>query len=240
MRYIIASDFHLKYIESEEDKQRSLLVQNFLESLIGKIDGLILAGDIFDFWLEWKHVIIKDYFEIFCLFKQLKDTGCRLIFLSGNHDFWLGTFLKDQIGFEIYTDIFTETINNKKLFVSHGDLFTSNDHRYHLIKSFIRKPLVHKLALLLHPNISLWIGNLFSRSSKNRVKSAHLTQKQEKGLYNKAEELSREYDIIILGHTHRPLKIAFDKSVYINCGDWITNNSYCYFDDQKIDLIMTI
>ena len=236
MKYIIASDFHLKYIETAEDKKRRQKIEAFLKAQIGKIDGLILAGDIFDFWIEWKHAIIKDYFDIFYIFKQLSESGCRLIFLPGNHDFWIGSFLKEKIGFEIFPDYFAETINNKKVFISHGDCYTSNDARYHFFRRIIRTPLFLHFAQILHPTISLSIGNMISRTADNRVKSRKLSSSQEHGLFLKAKELSPEYDLIIFGHTHLPQKIEINKSIYINCGDWVNSYSYCYFDEEIIEL----
>ena len=236
MKYIIASDFHLKYIETTEDKNRRLKVEAFLISQIGQIDGLILVGDIFDFWIEWNNSIIKNYFNFLFILKKLRESGCRLIFLPGNHDFWIGSFLTDTIGFEIYSGYFSETINGKKVFISHGDNYTSNDARYHFFRKIIRRPFFSHFAQSLHPSVSLSIGNIISRTTNKREKSEKLSKKQENGLLLKAEELKSEYDLIIFGHTHIPRKIEMEKCTYINCGDWVKNYSYCCFDEEKVEL----
>jgi UDP-2,3-diacylglucosamine hydrolase len=238
MRYIIASDFHLKITENNEDRLRRVRVEAFLEDKIGQIDGLILLGDIFDLWVEWDKVIIKNYFSILKIFSSLKDAGTRLIFLAGNHDFWLEKFLQETIGFEVYHDFFSDTINEKKIFVSHGDLYTKNDLRYKFFRKFIRQRFIKKLFKLLHPDFGLTIGQLLSRTSRNRKRDPKSLHKKEQGLIQKATTLSPEYDIVVFAHTHKPAKQNINGVIYINTGDWVTHDSYCVFEGDHIDLIV--
>jgi len=236
MRYVIASDFHLKYIENADDRERRIQVESFLSSLIGNVDGLILAGDVFDFWLEWKQVIIKNYFSTLMILAMLKKSGTRLVYLSGNHDFWLGDFLKNSIGFEIHTDFFTDEINGKKIFVSHGDLYTKNDLRYKVYRRFIRQNWIKNILSLLHPNFCLALTQKVSRTSRNRKDNEPTARRKEEGQIQKAQKLSKQYDLIVFGHSHNPLQMTLGNATYINTGDWLSHNSYCYFDDENVQL----
>ena len=211
-------------------------MEGFLYSLIGKIDGLILAGDIFDLWIEWDKVIIKNYFSVLKIFSLLKDSGCRLIYLSGNHDFWLDSFFKKNLGVEIYNDFFVEVVNGKRIYVSHGDLYTKNDIRYQIFRRVIRSHLVRFMCRIIHPDLCLAMGQMMSRSSRKRKISDSINYAKEKGLIDKAVSLSKDYDIIVFGHAHNPIKKEIGESVYINCGDWINNSSYCYFDSDVVEL----
>ena len=226
MKIVIASDFHLKINENEFDIERRLRIEKFLKSLIGNIDCLILAGDIFDLWIEWNTVIVKNYFSILSVFAQLKDSGCRLVYIAGNHDFWLEKFLKNDIGFETYDGDFTADFNNKKIFVSHGDLYTKNDIRYKVFRRVIRSKIVKYITKLIHPDISLKIGQLMSRSSRKKVINDKKSFAKELGLKIKAESLSDEYDLIVFGHSHNPKYLKINNSIYINTGDWINQSSY--------------
>jgi len=236
MKYVIASDFHIKCIETNEDKNQKYNVVKFLESLIGNIDGLILAGDVFDFWMEWDNVIIKNYFPIFYIFKRLKESGCRLVLIAGNHDFWFGNFLEDYIGFEVYSEFFREELNGKKIYISHGYHFLIKNDKHRFLHKILKFPFIKKMSHYLHPSISLLIGDKFSNAHPNSEKSESIIQYTDNILFHKAVELAKDYDIVVLGHTHLPKLINIGKSVYVNCGDWITHNSYCLFDDKKIDL----
>ncbi len=237
MKCIIASDFHIKFNETLEDTERRALIEDFLNSLIGNTDCLILAGDIFDLWAEWDKVIIKQYFSVLSILSNLKKSGCRLVFLSGNHDFWLEGFLSEQIGFEIYQDYFTSHFDDKKVFVSHGDLYTKNDLRYQIFRRIIRANIVKKIFRFIHPDWSLKIGQKMSRSSRDRKDPQELVMAKENGLQEKAKQLSSEYDLIVMGHSHRPKKLEIQSSLYINCGDWLNNFTYCKLENGNADLL---
>ena len=152
MRVYIVSDFHLSFSpHTEEEKQRNQKVIEFLEHITGKAEILILAGDIFDLWYDWGHTIIKGYFPVLKKLADLKEAGCRLIFIAGNHDFWFGDFLPAYLDCEIYSDYFKETIEQKRIFVAHGDLYTTNDTRYRLLRKTLRHPIIRFLFAALHP-----------------------------------------------------------------------------------------
>jgi UDP-2,3-diacylglucosamine hydrolase len=187
--------------------------------------------------MEWKNLIIKDYFDIFYIFKKLKENGCRLVFTCGNHDFWIGDFLKDHIGFEIYKQHFTLEINNQKIYIEHGDQHTTNDWRFKLMYKIIKKPVIQKMASLLHPQISLYIGSCVSRTHPNRKKSDYITAQTENELLQKANQLSKNNDIIIFAHSHKPCTINLENCQYLNTGDWVTNNSFILLDEKGPQLI---
>ncbi len=226
MKVVVVSDFHLKFDENKEDIERKKKVLSFLDKIKGNVDILVLNGDIFDLWYVWRKVIIKDYFPILRKFADIKDSGCRIIFLSGNHDFWFNNFLKEQIGIEIFQDSFSETIDGKKYFIAHGDIYTINDWRYQVFRSIIRNKIIMFFFSILHPDFSLNIGKKMSRSSRSRRLSDKKQKIKEAGLDIKAKELLEKYDIVLFGHTHNAKIFRQDTKIYINTGDWINSPSY--------------
>jgi len=243
MKVYIASDFHLKFSENKEDSIRRKRVLSFLESLVGKADLLILNGDIFDIWFVWKSVIIKGYFPILKKLADIKESGCRIVFIAGNHDFWFNDFLEKELGFEIFTDTFSEIIEGKKVFISHGDLFTSNDFRYRVFRKIIRNKFVMKIFEIIHPDIALNLGKFLSRSSRDTKIPKAIQRRKESGLDRFAKQKLTEYDIVILGHSHSPKLVQYENGIYLNSGDWIVHNSYirmlagkieiCYYDEKS-------
>ena len=236
MKVYIASDFHLKFCENQEDTVRSKKVIAFLDSLIGKADLLILNGDIFDLWFVWKTVIIKEYFPLLKKLADLRESDCRIVFIAGNHDFWFRDFLTNTLDIEVYNNNFIETIDGKKVFVSHGDLYTSNDLRYKIFRSIIRNRIIMTIFEILHPDFALGLGKMMSRSSRSRKTSTALYQKKERGLINFAKKNLKDYDIIIMGHSHLPKLEKFENGIYANAGDWIVNDSFIKIIDGNIEL----
>ena len=236
MNIIIASDFHLKFTPDKESSERMKRVLKFLASLEGKTDILILNGDIFDLWFSWKKVIIKEYFPVYKILADLNESGCRIVFVAGNHDFWFGDFLKKFLNIEIYQNHFAEKIDGKKIFVTHGDLFTRNDIRYKIFRTLVRNKLIMKLFSFLHPDFALRLGEKLSRSSRFRKIPLKLRKIKESGLDNFAEKKLEEYDIVVLGHSHFPKIINFENGIYANCGDWVSHNSYIKINNGKVEL----
>ncbi|MCK4311627.1 MAG: UDP-2,3-diacylglucosamine diphosphatase [Candidatus Cloacimonetes bacterium] len=236
MRVYIVSDFHLKFSDNPEDLEQQDRVITFLNSLIGKADLLILNGDIFDLWFVWKTVIIKSYFPILKKFADLRESGCRIVFIAGNHDFWFRDFLVNILGIEVYNNNFIETIDGVKIFVSHGDLYTSNDMRYKIFRSIIRNRIVMKLFEMFHPDFALGLGKMLSRTSRKRKISITIYKKKERGLIDFAKKQFKNYDIVVMGHSHLPKLEKYENGIYANAGDWIINNSFLKIIDGNIEL----
>lgn len=236
MNVYIASDFHLKFVENSEDIKRRKKVINFLDSIKDDADLLILNGDVFDLWYVWKKFIIKGYFPLLFKLNQLRENCVRIVFIAGNHDFWFKNFLTGTLGIEVYKDYFCETIDGAKIFVSHGDKYTSNDLRYQIFRRMIRNKFIMWIFGTLHPDFALNIGRTMSRSSRKQKITNRILYKREEGLILFAKEKLNETDIVILGHSHLPKIEKYKNGIYANAGDWINNNSYLKMTNGKIEL----
>jgi len=236
MKAYFVSDFHLKFKENEEDTSRRKRVISFLEDIVDEADLLVMNGDIFDLWFAWDQVIIKGYFPLLKALSDLKDSGCRLVLVAGNHDFWFNGFLTEYLNMEIYPDHFQEKIDNKLIYVTHGDLHTSNDLRYKLFRTLIRNKLVKSLFKMIHPDIALNLGILLSRSSRERKMSPSLKKAKENGLDKFATKMLQKNDLIVMGHSHSPKMDVKENGIYVNLGDWVVNNTYLEMIDGEINL----
>ena len=184
---IVVSDFHLKFYETTEENNSKVL--KFLRSIIGKADVLILNGDIFDLWYTWKTVIIKGYFDFLKVLADIQESGCRIIYIAGNHDFLFRDFFSDFLNIEIKKEYFAETINNYKLFIAHGDQYTKNDLRYQLFRALMRSKFVMKFFEIIHPDIGLKIGKRMSRTSRKVNKQKKYTQSVIKNSWKNRQKI---------------------------------------------------
>jgi len=226
MKIIVISDTHIKFNENEEDKARRERVTSFLQNLPSVTDLLVLNGDIFDLWFDWNNVIIAGYYDFIHELKSVINRGIKVVMLAGNHDFWFNGFL-ERLGIEIYADYFITMDNQKQIYITHGDKYTSNDIRYFIFRNLLRNPITKFIFNLVHPELSLSIGKKLSRSSKSRQDSPEITKRKNQGLIDFAQKKINEgYDLVIMGHSHKPLKIEIDDGYYLNSGDWIVHDSY--------------
>ena len=87
--YVI-SDVHLGY--APDTVERSLL--SFLRHLPGNAGSLLINGDLFEFWFEWKSVVPRSAVRVLAALMDLRDAGLPMTMLAGNHDCWGGDVLR--------------------------------------------------------------------------------------------------------------------------------------------------
>lgn len=239
MRICVLSDIHYKYSpQGSEDERRAAAILSFLREAVGKYGLMVLNGDIFDLWFDWKYALVKQYFPLLHRLAALVDSGCRLVLVSGNHDFWFGDFLSRYLGVEMHCTHYKLSADGNKYLFTHGDLHTVNDLRYKLLRRFLRLPGVKGCFALLHPDFALWLGGLMSRSSRLRRVSHSLQSRKGQGLvqYAQAQISKYGYDAVFMGHSHRPAISELRGGKYVNSGDWIEHQSYVEITDGIIEL----
>ncbi len=239
MRIYILSDVHIKFAHSSPEEQaRHDRILSFLKSLVGKADLLVLNGDIFDLWAEWRFGLIKQYFPALKLLADIAESGCKIVYVSGNHDFWFGDFFTKYLGAELHDRSYGFNADGKRILISHGDLFTLNDTRYKIFRRLVRSPFVRKIFSILHPDLALSLGNKLSRTSsvKRIAKSSHKARVAGLELFARKQIQAGKYDYVIMGHSHNPVLIPIGEGFYANGGDWLRHNSFITIIDGKLEL----
>ncbi|MFI5144922.1 MAG: UDP-2,3-diacylglucosamine diphosphatase, partial [Ignavibacteria bacterium] len=100
--YYFFSDVHLGLKAKEIEKQKEKRFINFLESISKDAYEIYIVGDLFDCWIEFRKVVPKGYFNLLSALNKIAESGINIKFLSGNHDFWLNTYLRDEVGLKIF------------------------------------------------------------------------------------------------------------------------------------------
>ena len=148
MNAVIFADVHLRAGEAGMATQRDLV--SFLRSIdVDTFPRVIVLGDLFDFWFEYRHVIFSSYFESLRAFAELRDRGAELHLICGNHDFWAGRFLEDELGFQVHRVAYETTFGDRRVRLIHGDGVNANDYGYRMYKRFARSRFPRK-PLLAH------------------------------------------------------------------------------------------
>ncbi len=239
MKTCIVSDIHYKYyVRNEEDQENNLRILRFLDSIIGEFDQLILNGDVFDLWFDWEYGLIKQYFPVLKKIADIREHGCSIKYISGNHDFWFNDFFPEYLDVQLIDDSYCFEDSGKRVLVTHGDLYTVNDFRYKLFRSLIRLRMMKSIFALIHPYIALTLGSKMSRSSRKRTSPPELRRRKSSGLeqYARKQILHHGYDYVVMGHSHEPLLKTIEQGAYVNCGDWVKHFSYVKIIDGNIEL----
>ena len=133
-RIYFISDFHLGVPDYESSKQRELEVCHFLERIQDSCAALILLGDTFDFWFEYKHAVPKGYLHLFSALIQYQKIDIPVFLFKGNHDLWFKEYLPRELGLHLVKDDLEISSQGKKFYIHHGDGLGPGDHGYKFIK----------------------------------------------------------------------------------------------------------
>lgn len=234
-RIYFISDAHLGEDISKVEKFKEERLIAFLRHIAQDAAFLYVVGDLFDFWFEYKQAVPARYHRVLHQLATLVQGGTHTVYVAGNHDFWLGHFLSQEIGMEVSTQPLAVAHHGLRLFVAHGDGLASKDRGYRLLKKILRHPLSIWLYRQIHPDIGLPLGKLISASSRAYTDKKALKMVVE---YEQAarRKLSQDFDAVILGHSHYPILRRFGEKTYLNIGDWITHFTYGLLQEGKLTL----
>lgn len=235
------SDFHLGAPDFANSLVRERKIVAFLEHARHDAQEIIIGGDVFDFWYEYKTVVPKHFVRLLGKLASLTDGGIPVKLFAGNHDMWMRNYFETELNIPVYFEPRHFTWNTKKFYVGHGDGLGPGDHGYKFIKKVFRNPVCQWLFGVLHPTWGMGLANYFSRKSRQKTGAADavfLGKDNEWLVIYSREVLAKEhFDYFIFGHRHLPLVIPLnDGACYINLGDWITHFTYAVFDGHTVEL----
>jgi len=243
MKTVVLSDVHLNVSTYGEPQLLEFI--KFLKNLHAeRVERLILLGDLFDFWFEYKHVVFSEYFHVLRALAELNEQGVELHLVCGNHDFWAGRFLEQYLGFTVHRDEARIAFGNRHALLVHGDGLNKKDRAYRIYRRIAKAPAVVWLFRLIHPDLAMALAKRISRTSRRMTSQAD----PSKGAEAAALRLfAQEYlgqgqcQVVICGHAHAPACEQYTTpngpGLYINTGDWMYHRSYVEWDGEDFKLI---
>lgn len=190
---------------------------------------LLIVGDFIDGWLLKKRFYWKPEFtQVIQKILKMSNNGTEVIYISGNHD----EFLRSYTPLDVVNIKILDEYRFKNYMVTHGDKY---DGIIKLKWLGVIGSRGYELAIFIDRLMKrLGYKKSLSKMLKDRVKEAvKFVTNFERQLCFQAYE--RGCDGVICGHIHKPsqhvVTIKNTDINYINCGDWIENNSYVVYDN---------
>jgi UDP-2,3-diacylglucosamine hydrolase len=226
----IISDTHLGF--ATRDVERSLV--RFLRHLQGRAGSLVINGDLFEFWFEWRHVMPRRTFRVLAAIAELRDAGVPVLMIAGNHDVWGGEILRDDVGIDFRVDPWEGMLGGWRARVEHGDgLRGREDRGYRALRRVLRNPVAIRLFRLLHPDFGSWLATRSSHTSRTY-------QARDGGAGLRASAAQRlgqgDLDLLVYGHTHVAELRRVGAAVYANAGSWLDQPTFLCVTPQRIEL----
>ena len=91
---LVASDVHYGAIRPE--RERSFLA--WLDHAAESASAIVINGDLFDFWFEFRTGIPRGYDALLGRLKEIVTDGVPITLTGGNHDWWGGAYLREEVG----------------------------------------------------------------------------------------------------------------------------------------------
>jgi UDP-2,3-diacylglucosamine pyrophosphatase LpxH len=222
MKTLVISDIHVGSKGCQTDLILELLKDNSYERYI-------LVGDIIDGWLFTKYKKFSyDHAKVIRRLLKLSKNK-EIIWISGNHDEFLRKYTPIELGNIKVVDEYTEN----GIWFCHGDKYDG------IVK-------MHWLGMLgsVGYDLAIVIDRFLKRFNKNTSLSKFLKDNVkaavsfmvdfENEMVRQAKK--RNCHTVVCGHIHTPDDKEIDGVRYLNCGDWIENNSYIVYLNNKLTL----
>jgi UDP-2,3-diacylglucosamine hydrolase len=226
--YII-SDVHLGHASA--DIERNLIA--FLRALPGRAGSLLINGDLFEFWFEWKSVVPRAGVRALAALMDLRDAGIPVTMIAGNHDCWGGDVLREA-GVNFQFGPWSGALAGWRARVEHGDgLRGAEDRRYRALRRVLRNRMAIRAFRVLHPDLASRLAMGSSHASRT-----YQPRDEGRGLRAVAERTlaaDPALELLIYGHSHvAALERMPSGNVYANAGSWLDAPTYLVVTAERI------
>jgi len=235
MALYVFSDAHLGSGSAEKEAEKVARIEQLLTLIKADGDRLVILGDLFDFWFEYRHAIPKDHHHVLFLLHDLARSGVRIDYVSGNHDFWMGDYFEKQVGVTLHRDTLDIEYAGKRIHMTHGDGLARADRGYRLLKRILRNRLNIWLYRKLPPDWAIPLAKKVSGTSRDYTSKRDPEFVADYTAYGR-RKLAEGFDIVLIGHLHIPAMETPDGGVYINTGDFITSFSFVKITESETRL----
>jgi UDP-2,3-diacylglucosamine hydrolase len=233
------SDIHVGLQDKQEEKLKLDNLERLFAMIKAEGRSLYMLGDIFDYWMEFRHLVPKGFTRFYCMLSDLVRNGIRVTYFAGNHDFYLGRFFDEELGVKTCYGMQEFTIDGSKFILAHGDGLGKGDIGYKLFIHVIRNPFNIALLSRFHPDFAIGIMKGYSRFSRDKKSGVDVFETDR--LLNFAKSLAQEkdFDYFICGHNHVHgiTELPGTSHKYANLGSWIDGSlPYGVFDRGVFEL----
>jgi UDP-2,3-diacylglucosamine hydrolase len=205
------------------------------------LDNLFILGDFFDFWFCKKDNIYPVFTPIIEQLIRLKKEGVHIHFCEGNHDFFLSDYFTQVLGMEVFEEWAEFVSNGRRFLLSHGDTVDQENSSQILLRRFLRSKFFYLLQKWL-PSSLIWETARISSSISRHMSNGQEDILADKMLAFAMIKFQEGYDVIILGHSHKPMLknniiVNNRQKIFATLGDWLNHSSYLSYDNGRFELV---
>jgi UDP-2,3-diacylglucosamine hydrolase len=211
----------------------------FLDAVPALGDGLLLTGDLFEFWFSYRRVIPRRGVRVMAALAALRRR-MPIVMIGGNHDRWGGTFWQDELEIPFYPHEARFRLGGRPALAVHGDGITSLDRPARVLKRITAHPLTIVLFGALHPTLGMALvdrlsGPLGDRPRPQAAVAANMALQRDWARARMTAE--PELGLLVMGHTHQPVAETVGPGrYYVNPGAWCDGQRYAIVTGEHAEL----
>jgi UDP-2,3-diacylglucosamine pyrophosphatase LpxH len=192
---------------------------------------LFIVGDFIDGWLlKKRHYWKQSFTNVIRKILSISRGGSQVFYVTGNHDDFLRHYSPMDFGKNIHI---VDECTWGEYFITHGDLY---DGVVSLKWLGVLGSVGYELAIIVDKLMKRFgYKKSLSKWAKNSVKEAvkFITSFENQVSY---QAKKRSCKGVICGHIHKPDDKMINNIHYLNCGDWIENNSYIIYKEDIFEI----
>jgi UDP-2,3-diacylglucosamine hydrolase len=197
---------------------------------------LVINGDLFEFWFEWRSVVPRSGVRVLAALMDLRDAGVPMTMLAGNHDCWGGDIIREA-GVDFLLGPLMDDVGGWRARVEHGDgLRDKEDRGYRLLRRVLRNRLaIRAFGSILHPDFASRLALGSSQTSRSYVPRDE--GRGLRGVAAKVLQADPSLELLVYGHSHiAALERMPSGGVYANAGSWLDAPTYLVITPEHISL----
>ncbi|MDZ4700509.1 MAG: UDP-2,3-diacylglucosamine diphosphatase [Rhodothermales bacterium] len=233
---LFVSDMHFGRGDRQTERHHEAALLQCLRHHEARTSHLVLLGDVFDQYIEYRHLVPKGGVRLLGLLADWVDAGRRVTYVLGNHDPWHLTYFHDELGVQIVRADVHLDLGDTPAYLAHGDQFGSRVPLYAALKAALRHPAPVWLYRNLLPAD---LGARLARGVLRRIHTDVINPAVIRALREKAHRTLTDTParLVVMGHSHVPEIQRWPEGVYVNTGCWRTSRTLAILDESGIHLL---
>ena len=232
---LFVSDTHFGLGSAPRERSIESALVQCLASYEERVTHLFLVGDIFDGYIEYRHLVPKGFVRFMALLSAWTDRGIEITYLIGNHDPWHRNYFSTELGVRVVSGPLLEDAAGAMCYVRHGDGLSRSERLLRSIKPLLRNSvLVWLYRNCLPADAGLALAQAVSRQLQKRQPNPHTAA----GMRRFARETltATAAQVLIMGHSHKAELCKWPEGVYMNLGSWRDDGAFGLLEGEHARL----
>lgn len=191
---------------------------------------LVLLGDVYDQYVEYRHLVPKGAARLVGALADLADRGAEVVYVVGNRDPWHVDYFEDEVGATVVHGAWEGVRGGRALYIAHGDGRRPSERLSLRLQPLLRAPLMARLYRMGLPGdagyaLARWVSRRFGTDgTPDPAAAADLAAAARDQLAASAA------DVVAFGHSHRAALEATPHGTYLNPGYWFGDRTFARID----------